>query len=43
MDRSAPNPIPNSLREGGERREGGGRRKQLTKEERQTGDIASNN
>lgn len=37
MDRSAPNPIPNSWREGG------GRKKQSKKEEKQTGDITSNN
>lgn len=44
MDRSAPNPIPNSWREGGWE-EGGGRRKQSKKEERErgSGDITSNN
>lgn len=41
MDRSAPNPIPNSWREGGW--EGGGRRKQSKKKERESGDITSNN
>lgn len=41
MDRSAPNPIPNSWRVGG--LVGGGRRKQSKKEERGSGDIKSNN
>lgn len=41
MDRSAPNPIPNSCREGGW--VGGERRKQSKKAERESGDITSNN
>lgn len=41
MDRSAPNPIPNSWREGG--LVGGGGQKQSKKEERGSGDIKSNN
>lgn len=39
MDRSAPNPIPNSWREGEGRRGGN----QSKKEERESGDITSNN
>lgn len=42
MDRSAPNPIPNSCREGGW--VGGERRKKQSKKaERESGDITSNN